>query len=107
MFMKWLDSSEVEAFAASLANDFSQRAPADSLEKDVRGKERRLADAKTHLLTRVERFASSRRLGMFKRAKLGNTLRWKLNDAGYKKPLVESIVLDVVKLLTIVNRKER
>jgi hypothetical protein len=40
----------------------------------------------------VLKFHKAQNLGLFKKAKLGNTLRWALSDLGYSKKLVEGVV---------------
>ena len=97
MFLKWFDTAEVDAFAASLASEFSQRIPKDNLQQVVRGAQARLRVATDELLNRVARFASGRRLNIYKRARLANSLKWTLHEAGYEKSMVDDLTLEVAK----------
>lgn len=97
MFFSWFDTSEVDAFATSLANEFIQRLPPDSLTRGTRGAQGRFKDAVGGMLVRVGNFASGRQLNIFKRARLANSLKWKLHEAGYEKDLIDELTLDVAK----------
>ena len=97
---KWFDTTEVDNFTTSLVNEFMQRVPRDSLEKEVRGAQARQKDAVDALLNRVARFASGRRLNVFKRARLANSLKWALQEAGYNREMVEELALAVAKKVT-------
>jgi hypothetical protein len=104
MVFSWFDTSEVDAFATSLVNEFMQRLPRESLGPSVRGAQSRLREATEGLLKRVERFASGRRLNLFKRARLANTLKWQLHEAGYDKAMVDELTLDVAKRVSLAKR---
>lgn len=97
MFLKWFDTTEVEAFAASLTNEFIERVPPDSLMQAARGSKARLAESTDLLLKRVGNFASGRRLNILKRARLANSLKWRLHEAGYEKSLIDDLTLSVAR----------
>lgn len=98
MLLKWFDTSEVDAFAESLAGEFIQRVPKDS---EMRGARGRAKEANTALLARVERFARGHKLNLFKRARLANSLKWQLQEAGYDKDTVDALTLDVAKAASL------
>jgi hypothetical protein len=97
MIFSWLDTSEVDAFATSLANEFIQRVPPESLVSGARGGAARFREAAATMLTRAGNFASGRPLNVFKRARLANSVKWKLHAAGYEKDIVDQLTLDVAK----------
>ena len=97
MRLRWFDTSEVEAFAASLASEFIERAPPESSMQTVRGAKARLTESTDLMLRRVANFASGRRLNILKRARLANSLKWRLHEAGYEKSLIDELTLDVAR----------
>lgn len=101
MFFSWMDSSEVEALATSLASEFVQKVPSADLKQGARGIQRRLSESSDALYERVHRFSTKQPLNWFKRARLANSLKWKLQEAGYDKSLVDGLVLEVVKILSL------
>lgn len=101
MFFSWLDSSEVEVLATSLVSEFAQKVPSADIKHGVRGIQRRLTESSDALYERVLRFSTKQPLNWFKRARLANSLKWKLQEAGYERALVDSLVLDVVKILSL------
>jgi hypothetical protein len=104
MFFKWFDTSEVDAMANSLASEFCQRAPKESLSGEARGAKGRLKEATDILMNRVEKFAGGRRLNLYKRARLANTLKWRLLDNGYEKTLVDNLTLEVAKKTSLATK---
>lgn len=100
MLFKWFDTSEVDAFATSLANELMQRLPKENLGQGVRGAQARTKEATDALLQRVQRFAAGRKLNVFKRARLANSLKWSLHEAGYDKSFVDDLTLEVAKTVS-------
>ncbi len=98
MLLSWFDTSEVDAFAESLAGEFTQRMPKEG---EVRGASGRAKEATATLLARVERFARGHKLNLFKRARLANSLKWKLQEAGYDRSTVDALTLDVAKIASL------
>ena len=95
MFFGWFDTAEVDAFSASLVAEFLQRAPLDRAE--ARGGRSRSKEARTALLSRVEGFARTHRLNLFKRARLANTVKWGMQERGYDKEAADALALDIAK----------
>lgn len=96
---KWFDTSEVNALAVSLASEFMQRVPQSG--GPVRGAQGRTKEATAAILARVQRFARTNKLNLFKRARLANSLKWQLHEAGYDKELVDALTLDVAKIASV------
>jgi len=101
MLFKWLDTSEVDALATSLVSEFTQRVPSNSGESAVRGANSRRKDAIETLLNRVGKFAAGHQLNLYKRARLANSLKWSLQEAGYEKAMVDDLALAVAKKVSI------
>ena len=81
---------QIDEFAKNLALELSKRYPA-ALDK---GGERRISQKR--LTTILEdtfncaiEFKQQHKLGVYKKARLGNTFRWELEELGYSKKFIE------------------
>lgn len=98
-----VSGSQVDEFAKGLAKDVSKRYP-PALDK---GNERRISQKRlTTILedafVRAVEFKKQHRLGVYKKARLGNTFRWELQEMGYSEKFVE---LATEGLIVYITRK--
>lgn len=98
--MKWFDTRESVEFARSLAKDIIAKIPPASLSNYKRGDAGKHAKSLQSLYVRIEKFRQKNRLNIYKTAKLGNTLKWELKEAGYPEDFVDQITKDAVVRLT-------
>lgn len=98
--LKWFDTRESEEFARSLSKDILAKIPPASLSNYKRGDARKHAKSLQSLHDRIEKFRQGARLNIYKTAKLGNTLKWELKEAGYPDEFADQITKDVVVRLT-------
>ena len=85
-----VSSKQIDEFARTLAQELAKRYPA-ALDK---GGERRISQKRmTTILedtfNRAKEFKKQHKLGVYKKARLGNTFRWELQEMGYSKGFVE------------------
>jgi hypothetical protein len=93
--LKGLFSREVEDFAIDLADSFSRRCPPAG----ARGgglPAMTVAKAVDEVCNRAADFQRSKRLGMFRRAKLGTEFKLKLGELGYDKEFVSELTTRVL-----------
>ena len=95
-FLGLVDTMEVEAFAASLADDLGRRFPPASEQRTDGAVNRQLGNILDDLAGRAVRFRNERQLGLYKKAKLGNAFRWKLKELGYSEAFVENATSAIV-----------
>jgi len=88
-FMGLVDTKDVEAFATTLAEDLGRRFPPASEKRTDTGAVNQLKVILEGLENRAARFRDEKRLGLYKKAKLGNVFRWKLKDLGYSDAFVD------------------
>ena len=91
-----LDTKEVEAFAVQLAEDLGRRFPPASEQRTDQGAKHQFGVILEGLGTRAARFRDEKKLGLYKKAKLGNVFRWKLKDLGYSDDFVEQATTAIV-----------
>jgi hypothetical protein len=88
-FLGLVDTKEVEAFATTLAEDLGRRFPPASEKRTDAGAKNQLGVILEGLAARAVRFRDEKRLGLYKKAKLGNVFRWKLKELGYSDGFVD------------------
>mgnify|MGYP003576479787 CR=1 FL=1 len=83
-------SKEVDTFAKSLAVEISKRYP-PSLDqsKEKKISQNRIARILEEVYGKAVQFRSDKHLGVYRKARLGNTFRWELTELGYSKPFIE------------------
>jgi len=98
-----VSGKQIDDFAKNLALELSKRYPA-ALDQ---GGERRISLKRlTAILEdtfrRATEFRQQHKLGVYKKARLGNTFRWELENMGYSKKFIE---LATEGLIVYITRK--
>lgn len=96
-----VSGKEVDRFAKQLAQEVAKQYP-PALDK---GGERTLSEKRlTRILEDVCKqaatFREEHKLGVYKKARLGNTFRWELEELGYSKKFIETATEGLVIYLT-------
>lgn len=105
--LKWFDSTEVDKFADWLASEVIKRYPPGGLDQDSKKAAQRLQKVHGSLFLRVEAFARENTLNIYKRARLGNRVKWAMRDAGYPRQFSESFTHEVVTVISVINARAR
>ncbi len=94
----WFDASAATEFGTELAGFFAERMPVDTQknEKKFATKTRELL---TKLGLRINQFKASNKLNFYTKAKLANSFKWTLKDAGYDAKYVDDLTEWLVKQL--------
>jgi len=105
-----LNTDDLEQFATGLANDLGRRFPPASEARTDPGAQYQVKVILEGLGARAVRYQSAQRLGVYKKAKLGNVFKWKLKDLGYSDDFAERATKEIVTRLAvnrsgIVNRR--
>ena len=72
--------------------------PANSLTKESAKRFSRMTEV---VSDQVRAFARAQRPNIYKRARLGNRVKWALKDAGYPGPFVDAFTTELVTLVTV------
>ena len=85
-----VSGKDVDAFAKTLAQELAKRYP-PALDKGSERKisQKRLTSILEDSFTRALEFKKQHKLGVYKKARLGNTFRWELQDMGFSEKFVE------------------
>ena len=98
MIREWFDTTAAIAFAQGLASDLNRLHPPtdDTKSENVRRKDRKRLD---RIVLRTQAFAQQHKLNVYKKAKILNTVKWQLRDAGQEKAFIDDIVATLTPLL--------
>lgn len=91
-----LDTKEVEQFATALADDLGRRFPPASEMRTDAGAKNQVAIILEGLSKRAERFQGEKKLGLYKKAKLGNVFKWRLKELGYSNEFIDRATQSIV-----------
>jgi hypothetical protein len=105
MLGDWLNCSEVDAFVDSIVAELVKRFPPEGVELPAKKATERLRRTHDAIFRRVEAFASSTALNLYKKAHLGNRCKWALKDAGYPDEFVNTLTHELVTVVTLSSRK--
>jgi hypothetical protein len=92
----FLNTRELEAFAAELAEDLGRRFPPASEGRTDPGAKHQIKVILDGLAARAVRYHSQHKLGIYKKAKLANVFKWKLSELGYSGQFVERATKELV-----------
>ena len=96
-----VDTSKLEEFAATLADDLARRFPPASESRTDVGAQNQLRIIMEGLSARALRFHNENQLGVYKKAKLANVFKWRLKEAGYSQAFIEKVTKDLVTQLAV------
>lgn len=101
--LSWFNVREVDEFADSIIADLVQRMPPAKLQVkvDATGKKdaQKLRKAHDAIFKRIEVFAGTHALNVYKKARLGNRIKWALADAGYPSGFVDTLTVEVMNVV--------
>jgi len=93
---------EIDEFARSLVGDIAKYyPPSPDAGSQRKVSQRKVASVLEGALTKAVDFKRQRKLGIYKTARLGNTVRWELKELGYGEQFIEALVKDLVIRLSV------
>src|SRR4029453_10740303 len=95
------NTKEVTEFATTLATDFGRRFPPASEKRTDPGAQHQIKVILEGLGARAVRFHKDHKLGIYKKAKLGNVFKWKLKELGYSDEFAERATKEIVTRLAV------
>jgi hypothetical protein len=94
--LAFFDTEELEKFALGLAEDLARRFPPASETRTDPGARHQIKVILEGLAARAVRYQEEHRLGVYKKAKLGNVFKWRLKELGYSDEFTESATRQIV-----------
>ena len=99
----WFDTKEVDAFAAAIVAEVAGRFPPEKIDLPDKKALERLRRMNDSISGRVREFARGKRLNFYKRARLGNQVKWAMKEAGYPDGFVDAFTYELVTLVSVVR----
>ena len=99
--LKIFDTRELEEFAAGLAADLGRRFPPASEARTDPGAAHQIKVILEGLSARAVRFHDQNKLGVYRKAKLGNVFKWKLKELGYSDAFAERATKELITKLAV------
>jgi len=96
MMFDGFKARQVEDFAKTLAHDFVKRFPPGQETGQDKKQQKKLAGAIAELYARAGKFNREHNMGVYKKAKFGNTLKWELKALGCSEALIDRIMGDLM-----------
>lgn len=96
-----VNTQELEAFATTLADDLGRRFPPSSEARTDTGAKNQIRVILEGLGARAVRYNGEHKLGIYKKAKLGNVFKWKLKELGYSDDFAERATKEIVTRLAV------
>jgi hypothetical protein len=104
MFGSWLNTKEVDEVADAIVADLVKRLP-PSPGPHTRKTADRLKRTHDVIFARLEQFARSKRLNIYKKARLANRVRWGLREAGYAPEFTDALSYELATVATLASRQ--
>jgi len=99
--MGLFDTKELEEFASVLASDLGRRFPPASEARTDPGAKHQVKVILEGLAARAVRYHEEHKLGIYKKAKLGNVFKWKLRELGYSPEFIEQATKEIITRLAV------
>jgi hypothetical protein len=99
-----VNTADLEQFASGLASDLGRRFPPASEARTDPGAKHQMKVILEGLGARAVRYQGEHKLGIYKKAKLGNVFKWKLKELGYSEEFAERATKEIVTRLAV-NRR--
>jgi len=104
MFGSWLNTKEVDEVADAIVADLVKRLP-PSPGPHTRKTVERLKRTQDVVFARLEQFARSQKLNIYKKARLANRVRWGLREAGYAPEFTDALSYELATVATLASRQ--
>ena len=101
----WFDCRAVDEFADTAVADLMKRVPPPSIESVGKVTAKRLKSTNDMIFARAESFARAQPLNVYKKAHLGNRVKWALREAGYSNEFTDALSYELVTVATLASRQ--
>ncbi|OGA52511.1 MAG: hypothetical protein A3F74_25940 [Betaproteobacteria bacterium RIFCSPLOWO2_12_FULL_62_58] len=101
---EWFDTEDGDELARAIVTELVTRVPPSTLPAKDKKAATRLRNTHDAIFARAGKFARTRKLNVYKKARLANQFRWALKDAGYPPEFVESWTYELATLVALASR---
>lgn len=99
-----VSGKQVDEFAKALAREMAERWPPEAGQGGQKKyPQKKLVSTLEGIFNKAIGFKNEHKLGVYKKARLGNTFRWELEELGYDKKFIEDVTQ---RLVVYIARKD-
>jgi hypothetical protein len=95
------NTKDLEVFATALAEDLGRRFPPASEARTDPGARNQIKAILEGLSARAIRYHEQHKLGVYRKAKLGNVFKWRLQEIGFSPEFAENATKEIVTRLAV------
>ena len=96
----WRNNKKHDEFAISLAKEFIEKFPNDSAHSVPNKKNKiKLDKAIANITLRAKKYCEDTKLGIYSKARIGNTFMWSLKEEGYNEQFIDELTKDLLSVL--------
>lgn len=88
--LKWFNADLAKSFGNQLADFLIEKMPQDDVTKKEKALKKR-GEVIASLLWKIDEFKKSHKLNLYQKAQFGNTLKWRLLEAGFEREFVNEV----------------
>jgi hypothetical protein len=107
MFGDWFRVAEVDKFTDSIVADLIKRLPPSGVDAPAKKAAEKLRRTHDVIFSRIEDFARTHGLNIYKKAHMGNRIKWALAEAGYPSDFVDTLTIELLTVVTYASRANR
>ena len=107
MIGDWFKVKEIDEFADSIVSDLVKRYPPSGVEGPAKKAAEKLRKTHDVIFGRIESFARTHDLNVYKKARLGNRIKWALLESAYPTDFVDTLTLELLTVVTFVSRARK
>jgi hypothetical protein len=100
----WFDCRAVDEFAEKAVADLVKRVPPGAMAAPAGNTAKRLKSANDLIFSRAQAFARTESLNLYKKARLGNRVKWALREAGYPAEFADALTHELVTVVTLASK---
>ena len=99
MIKDWFDAAPVTKFGISLAQNYAREfALISKMQKHKREEKQKKLVA--NVMAQVKAFGANNKMNIYKKAKLGNAIKWTLRDLDFDREMIDALVKEIFLALT-------
>ena len=107
MFAGWFRVAEVDEFTDSIVADLIKRLPPTGVDAPAKKAVEKLRRAHDVIFSRIEDFAGTHGLTLYKKAHMANRIKWALAEAGYPSDFVDTLTIELLTVVTYASRAHK
>jgi len=103
----WFNTKELDQFADSLMAELRERVPPSGERLSGTKAFQRVVRTFGSAFERIDAFAASQRLNVYKKAHFANRIRWAMSEAGYPEDFVDTMTRELLMHLSAPARGKK